>query len=342
MRGFIFSLFFAFSSILSFAQPSSDKLIRKGVSLHDKGQYQNAISCFQEALKINPSSMSATYEISLSYLHLRDYPNALKYSTKVINANFQPLLVDAYCVKSAALAELNKVEESIKLLNEALDRCGDEYLIHYNLGLSYFKLRNLNNARYHLQKAIEIDPTHASTVLLYSYALNDSDRWIQSLLSFHFFLLLEPNTERSKDAFGEMMDLLEQELAPNSPRLLPEDGINRKLLYQQIREIYPTATTPEAKYAFFEKASQIIFFTLSQQQSDDKRGLLWDFYVPIFTEVIESGYISTYCKYVSSSYFPQSLAWWNDNKEEVDKFISWFEEGQGSEDDSSDFGDEIQ
>lgn len=334
----------AFFSLSSYAQPSSEKLIRKGVSMHDKGKYQEAIACYKEALKVNPNSMSATYEMALSYLQIKDYENALRNSTKVINANFQPLLVDAYCVKSSALAELNKVEQSITLLNEGLDRCGDEYLLHFNLGLSYFKVRNLKLSLLHLRKAIEIDTTHPSAFLLYSYVLSDSDRWVQSFLSFQFFLLLEPNTERSKDAFGEMYDIINQHLDPNSPRLTPEDGIDRAKLYEQIKKIRPTATDSISQYKYFEQASKTIFFTLSQLQNDSRRGLLWDFYVPIYTEILESGYFNTYCKYVSASYFPQSLDWWNANKEEVDKFISWFEDGQGTEDPTaggeSDFGDD--
>lgn len=343
MRIVITCTMLAFFSLFSYAQPSSDKLIRKGVSLHDKGKYQDALTCYKEALKVNPTSMSATYEMALTYLELKDYENALRSSTRVINANFQPLLLDAYCVKSSALAELNKVEQSITLLNEALDRCGDEYLLHFNLGLSYFKIRNLQLSLHHLRKAIEIDTTHPSAFLLYSYALSDSERWVQSFLAFQFFLLLEPNTERSKDAFGEMYDILNQKLEASSPRLVPEDGIDRAKLYEQIKKLHPSTTDSISQYHFFEQASKTIFFTLSQLQDDSRRGLLWDFYVPIYTEILESGYFNTYCKYVSASYFPQSLEWWGANKEEVDKFISWFEDGQGSEDSAeseSDYGDD--
>ena len=337
----IILIFCVCTPLLLQAQPTSDKLIRKGVSLHDKGRYQDAISYYQQALKVNPSSMSATYEMALSYLNLKDYDNALKYSTKVINANFKPLLVDAYCVKSSALANMHKVDLSIKLLNEALERCGDEYLLHYNLGLSYFKLKNLNLSVFHLQKAIEIDTTHPSVFLLYAYALSDSDRWVQSFLAFQFFLLLEPNTDRSKDAFGEMYDLLTQKLEKNSARLTNEDGIDRIILYKQLQNIQPKIDDQRFQYAFFEQASRLIFFTLSQMQEESRKGLLWDFYVPIYAEILESGYFDTYCRYVSVSYFPISLEWWNNNTSKVDGFISWFEDGQGSSIDSGeDFGDD--
>lgn len=344
MRFFITSIIITVSSFISInAQPASDKLIRKGVSMHDKGRYQDAISYYQQALKLNPSSMSATYEMALSYLQLKDYDNALKYSTKVINANFKPLLVDAYCVKSTALADTDKLSQAVKLLNEALVRCGDEYLLHYNLGLSYFKAKDSKLSIYHLQKAIEIDTTHPSAFLLYSYALSDSDRWVQSFLSFHFFLLLEPNTDRSKDAFGEMYDLIARKLPANSPLLTPEDGINRKILYDQIAQIQPKVEDPRFQYAFFEQASKLIFFNLNQMQEESRKGLLWDFFVPIYSELLQSGYFDTYCRYISVSYFPLSLEWWKNNTEKVDGFINWFEEGQGSTNEhDEDFGDDIE
>lgn len=342
MRLLVITIILLFTcSTISYSQPTSDKLIRKGVSLHDKGRYQDAISYYQQALKANPSSMSATYEMALSYLHLKDYDNALKYSTKVINANFKPLLVDAYCVKSTALSDMNKLDQSAKLLNEALERCGDEYLLHYNLGLSYFKAKNLKLSIFHLQKAIEIDTTHPSAFLLYAYVLSDSDRWVQSFLSFHFFLLLEPNTDRSKDAFGEMYDIITQKIPVNSPLLTPEDGIDRQKLYDQLRTIQPKVDDQRFQYAYFEQASRTIFFTLNQMQNDTRKGMLWDFYVPIYSEILESGYFDTYCRYVSVSYFPVSLEWWNNNTTKVDGFISWFEDGQGSPvDNDEDFGDD--
>lgn len=342
MRSFIYYILLSFFCVSSIqAQLSSDKLIRKGVSLHDKGKYNDAISYYQQALKVNPSSMSATYEMSLSYLMLKDYDNALKYSTKVINSNFKPLLIEAYCVKSNALSETKKTDQAIKLLNEAVDRCGDEYLLHYNLGLSYFKAKDLKLSIYHLQKAIEIDTTHPSVFLLYAYVLSDSERWIQSFYAFHFFLLLEPNTDRSKDAFSEMYDIITQKKS-GTKFLTPEDGIDRQKLYDQLRTIQPKIEDQRFQYAFFEQASRMIFFSLGQMQNDSRKGLLWDFFVPIYSEILESGYFDTYCRYVSVSYFPVSLEWWNNNTSKVDGFISWFEDGQGTslDNDDDDFGDD--
>ncbi|MDR1809918.1 MAG: tetratricopeptide repeat protein [Prevotella sp.] len=327
-------------AVSAYPQVSSEKLIRKGVGLHDRGRYAEAIEYYQQALKINPTSMSATYEMALSYLHLKDYDNALKYSTKVINANFLPLLVDAYCVKSSALAELNKYDQSIKLLNEALERCGEEYLLHYNLGLSYFKKHDLKSAISHLRKAIEIETTNPNVFLLYAYALNDSGQWLQSFFAFHFFLLLEPNTDRSKDAFNELYDILMTAYPPGAPELLPEEGIDRAKIYDYMQQHTPPNDSPEERFTFLEAVTKKIILTLNQLQDDEKKGLLWDFFVPIYSEILASGYVDIYCRYISVSQIPSSLEWWNKNPNEVDKFITWFEGGQDNDIPEEEFGDD--
>lgn len=336
-----FIIFLLLFTILTVnAQTSSDKLIRQGVSLHDKKKYKEAIASYEEALKINPTSMSAVYEMSLSYLQLKDYEKALKLSSRVIDGGFQALLMDSYIVKGTALANMNKMNEAIKVLNEAVSRCGDEYLLHFNLGLCYFNDKNNRMAVQHLRKAIEIDATHASAFLLYGYALNDIGKWVQSFYSFHFFLLLEPNTDRSKDAFGEMMDILNAKLEPKSEALSMEEGVDRLRIYNAIQKVKTDATDNASQYKFFVEASKAVFFHLSQMQNDTQSGLLWYFFVPTYEEILGSGHFETYCKYVSVAYFKESLDWWDKNKTEVDNFIEWFEHGQGEADEEADYGDD--
>lgn len=330
--------FLIFTCLNIEAQNPTDKLIRQGVSLHDKGEYKEAIKIYEQALKENPASMSAVYELSLSYLQLEDYPKALEYSNRVIKAGFQSLLMDAYIVNGTALANTNKLNDAIKVFNEALAKCGDEYLLHFNLGLCYFNNKENRMAITHLRKAIEIDATHSSAFLLYAYALNDMGKYLQSFYAFHFFLLLEPNTERSKDAFGEMMDILNIDLSKETDGLSMEDGVDRPAIFNEIQKL-KAKYDGKPQYNFFVDASKSIFFMMSQLQSDSRNGLLWYFFVPTYEEILGSGHFDTYCRYVSVAYYPESLTWWDQNKTQVDDFIDWFEHGQGETNTDSDGDD---
>lgn len=328
MKRLLYIALFSIFSIYSMAQPSSDKLIRQGASFHDQGRYAEAISCYQQALKVNPSSMSAVYEMSLSYLKMEDYDNAIKHSTQVINVGFKPLLVDAYVVKGTALAAQKKLDDAILLFSKALSQCGDEYLLHYNIGLAYYNRGNTNLAISHLQKAIEKDATHSGAFLAYTYALNDAGKWLQSFYSFHFFLLLEPNTKRSAEVFGELYRIIDMKLDDRDPKLGLEDGLNRKEIYHRIQQHRPLLSSRTAKYKFFEAGSREVFTYINSLTKEGRKGVFWEFFVPVYSEMLDSGHFETYCKYVSVAYFPESLTWWNTNKEDVDNFIDWFENGQ--------------
>ena len=55
MRNGLIILFLLFTTLTIYSQPSSEKLIRQGVALHDKGRYKEAIACYEEAPKVNPN-----------------------------------------------------------------------------------------------------------------------------------------------------------------------------------------------------------------------------------------------------------------------------------------------
>ena len=61
--------------------PRVEELIKEGVELHDEGEYEEAIDRYLEALQLDSTSVLANYELSLSYLALRDFENALEYSS---------------------------------------------------------------------------------------------------------------------------------------------------------------------------------------------------------------------------------------------------------------------
>ena len=148
-------------------------LIKEGVELHDQKEYQKAIQKFEQALKINPQSTQAIYEMSLSYLELKDYKKASKYSSRVINSNNKGLSVGAYAVKSEALAGLNQINDAIKLLQEGLAKNGDFYLLNFNLALNYYKTGNLDKTIEHANRAVQLNKANSDAFLLNAYAQKD-------------------------------------------------------------------------------------------------------------------------------------------------------------------------
>lgn len=347
------------------------KLIEKGIELYDAEEYEQSIEAFTEALKIDPNSMIATYELALSYLALDDYENASKYSTIVINSKEKKVLIGAYGIKSEALAKTDKVDEAIALLNKALEEIGNDYYLHFNLALNYFKKGDLAKTILHAESALNLDKFQSGPFLLSAYAQSDEEKWVQSILSFQFFLLNEPSTPRSKVAFDEMLQamhiieiteepversFIQKQIERHStnkndttkktkktPPLDTLQGINRKLIYNAIENTLDSLETTINKdsiaadstssmlYVSFKEITRAIFTVLKEENDGAKKGLFWNYKVPVTTRILESPYFDTYCRYISVAYFPESLKWWEENQESAEKFARWLEKGDEEE-----------
>lgn len=330
-------------------------LIQEGVVLHDSAEYKKAIEKFEQALKINPKSTLALYEISLSYLELKDYKNASKYSTQVINSNDKSLSVGAYAVKSEALAEMNQIDKAIALLQEGLIKNGDSYLLHFNMALNYYKKGNIDKTLEHVSRAIELDKTYSGAFLLNAYAQRDKGFWVRSIYSFQMFLLLEPDSKRSKNAFEEMLQtmlvkpvseqpversFIQQQLMRNSPDnttqyktppLSTEEGLDRNFLYNAMKSTLDSLKAEEKDtdfYGAFKEVNKTILNVLEKETNVVKTGAFWAFNYPFFSSILNSNHYETFCRYISVSYFPESLEWWENNKTEAENFIHWFEKGE--------------
>ena len=356
MKRLLLILSFLIGFISLHAQQNNvEKLIHEGVELHDQGEYRKAIEKYNEALKLDNKSVLATYELALSYLALKEYNNASRLSTQVINSNNKQLLAGAYAVKSEALAGLNKLDDAIALLKEGLEKNGDTYLLHFNLALNYFNKRDIENTLLHVKQAIDIDKSNSGAFLLNAYALSDKGLWVQSLLAFQMFLLLEPDSRRSKNAFDEMLQtmriksftdkpversFIQQQLFRNQtsqgvhpsdiPPLSTVDGLNRNFVYHAITTTLDSLKkeneTPDV-YTTFKVVNKEIIKILERENKSSNDGIFWNFYVPFFSHLAQSKYYDTYTRYISVSYIPESLDWWQENPKEAENFVVWFEKG---------------
>lgn len=330
---------------------SVSDLIQEGVELHDAGEYEKAIEKYNEALKQDSTLINAVYEMSLSYLAKKDFENASIYSTQVINSENEALSAGAYAVKSEALAEMDSVDKAIELLFEGLDKNGDGDLLNFNLAINFYKSGDIDKTLEYVKKAIDLDKSNSSAFLLNAYALNDRGYWVQSILSFQMFLLLEPDSKRSKNAFDEMLRIMnikksdepversfiQQQFSKRQtsnqnteiPPLGIENGLNRNLVYNAITNTIDSLkiTMVEDEFTMFKTVNMEIMKILERESEGPKEGVFWTFYIPFFSRIAHSNFYETFSRYISVSYFPESFEWWEQNPESAINFVIWFEKG---------------
>ena len=252
---------------------------------------------------------------------------------------------------------LDRVDEAIELLREGLEKRGDEYLLHFNMALNYYKKGNTDKTLEHLKRAIDLDKTHSGAFLLNAYSLNDKGLWIQSILSFQMFLLLEPDSRRSKNAFEEMLQTMRIKkldepiersftqlqmtrgdtattLHPgNSSSLGSQSSLDQSSVYRVITSTIDSLKAVDAnidEFTLFKTVNKAFISELEKESMENKEGILWTFYVPFFSRISDSNYYETFCRYISVSYYPESLEWWQQNPDAAVNFVIWFEKGDAT------------
>jgi tetratricopeptide (TPR) repeat protein len=326
----------------------ADELMRSGIEHHDKGEYDEAIACYEEALKLTPDVPGIYYELAFSYLYKGNPEEALKHSQKGIDLalarNNEAELPGLYDLKGSALDDLGRHKEAVEVYLEAIDRFDmNNTRLYYNLGLTYYRMGERDKARDSLAQSLINDPFHPSSNFLLGKICYEQGRKSQSLYSLCYFLLLEPYTERAGEAFSTIVQLMAGDgdgIAVSAAGNFTAFDIMLSLL------IVDDETAPDAETqmssderfikklgAFFSAGNAPLVQSLrkieNHQPADD---LWWEFYVPFFFRLAESGHFETFCRYIGMSVSPESTAWLNENEEKIDAMFEWLNAAPGESD----------
>jgi tetratricopeptide (TPR) repeat protein len=310
-----------------------DDLVKTGIALHDEGKYEQAIKTYEQALAIEANSALVNYEISLSYMSLKDYENALKYSSKVIDLDKEHLLA-AYIVKGSSLDYLGRTEESIKLFEKGIKRFGDHHLLYYNLGYNHFQVKNYGKAESAFIKAIETNSSHASSHLLLGYVMEAQKKKVQSILALHHFLLLEPGSERAKGAYKLLIEQFSGNVQhdkdkPNQINIFisaePDSEFGAAEMMLSMLEASKSVEENKGKSEseLYKANTESFFKILGELKKKKNKGIFWELYVPFFYKIAKSPHMDTYCYYVSQSSKEESVNWLKANKGKVEGFANW-------------------
>ncbi|MHA1268190.1 MAG: tetratricopeptide repeat protein [Candidatus Helarchaeota archaeon] len=126
-----------------------------GYSLAILGQFQNALSEFNEELKNDPNNPILLYNIGIAHQQLGHYYEALKFFNKSINLKPNPL---TFVHKGITLGILGQFQNALIAFNNALkidNTCTDAW---FNIAVLFDKTGHPEKAADALNIVLSIDP----------------------------------------------------------------------------------------------------------------------------------------------------------------------------------------
>lgn len=318
------------------AQDTIKQLVNQGIQFHDDGNYDKAIETYKKALAIDSLSTLVNYEIAFSYFKKGAYEEAIKHADIVIDQNGKSMR-EAYTIKGSALDVLGRTRESIKLFEKAIKKYQDDYLLYFNLAVNYLKLNELDKAQENLIQAIMVNPDHTSSHFYLAKINDNKHNTIQALLAAHYFLLLEPKTTRSDEAYDILMRNFGGNISveKGNPKKInitynpdnnKEFGASALAISLMMAANQSEENKDKTEEEMFIENTTSFFEILGQSNKKKYKDIWHTFYIPFFYELAKSRNMEAYCMYILQDQNQNAGKWMLGNSQKLEAFFDWLNE----------------
>jgi tetratricopeptide (TPR) repeat protein len=141
-------------------RPAADRYFNEGLRAQRAGQLPRAILAYQRATRFDPSYFEAHFNLGAAAFQNRNWREALtayEYALAV-----RPDSADARYNFALALKQANHPWEAVAELEKLLQSRPQEVRLHLALANIHFQqLNQIDSARQHYQRALQLDPRHA-------------------------------------------------------------------------------------------------------------------------------------------------------------------------------------
>jgi len=204
---YILSLIFLFTVNPALFAGGAEEWNNMGKEFYDIGQYEDAIECFDEALKLEPNSPEYILNKAYSLFAAGKEKEAemCLELIKEIDPTYLEEVKNSYkiWIKKGDL-ELKKgnKEQALEYYNSALTEAVTEegtkevyeklFFIHNELGQYYLKEGKENVALNHYEAIIELDPNNIEAFKVRGDILQNTERYVEAIVCYNRVLELNP------------------------------------------------------------------------------------------------------------------------------------------------------
>jgi tetratricopeptide (TPR) repeat protein len=328
----------------AFAQNKADaeKLVGEGIDLYDKGDYTSAMSKYDNALVLDKDNLLALSEKTMTLNSLNKYEEGIILCKLAIAKHPKEDLKNIYVNYANALDHSNKTDEAVKIYDEGIALFPNYYQLHFNKGICLSRVGKNDAALTCFQNSFLINPNHGSSLNAIGILETNNNR-IPAILAFSRFLIVEPQTARSKANFESLQKLIMKGVTQTDKKavtisineaVLPDSTGNSKTKENNFSSA-DLILSMAASLDFDEKNENktdvekfiIKFETLCASLDETQKGnfgFYWENFAPYFIEMNKNKLIEPFA-YIAfaNTNTEKVMKWHKDNKAEVEKFYNW-------------------
>ncbi len=170
---------------------SPEMYLKRGVAYYSKGNFNQAISDFNKAIKVDPNYSIAYLKRGLAFFEKKDIAQAISDYTKAIAIN--PAYEEAYYIRGLAYASQEKFEQAVSDYTKAIEINPDYVQAYINRGFINTNKGNLEQAISDFDKALKINPDIGAVYYLRGTAYANKGNLAQAISDYTKAIEKNPN-----------------------------------------------------------------------------------------------------------------------------------------------------
>ena len=295
---------------------NSREKILKGIDYYDEKEYEKAEKIYAQIPKSDSLYPLALYERALTCYTLDKYDSAIAFCEEGLTlsknkSDFYGLLGSIYDDKKLPL-------KAIEVFNLGLKQFPYNQMMHFNLGVAYFRLDSLDLAEKEFLTSAKLDPFHFKTHFFLGELNERKGRYIESLLCYYMASIINPertiaivqlekllNGESELVSLASLYPIKEEERIPEFDAL--EDIIKSKIA------LNPKFKTKAKINDIVVKQGQMLFNKLVYNPKIDN--FYMNFYVQVYTQIRDKKFEEPFFFALFSGYESEGIQSWLKKKE---------------------------
>lgn len=315
---------------------AQDARLREAIALFDAGDLLAAKSIVVPLVAEAPDNATLLYEAALTLSNLGEYDESLGYAFRGLEI-VSPIRPRLHHVVGINYSMLGDVKKAARALELGIAEDDEYYPLHLSLGVVEAQRGDYVAAARSYSNVLALVPTHVNGHLGFGQSRRALGQRLAPMLAYTYFLLLEPDTERSP----VVRDMIWEVLSSSIEKTDSNDYTLNVLMNEDADPGDPTGVIEmiiafgSAAMVLPEKADltrvelltgqyQAVLEVLSEKGDVNSADTVWQLYAPFFSALQKAGHgkALVYTLFQSSDY-GLGAKWIAENQAKVSAYHAW-------------------
>jgi tetratricopeptide (TPR) repeat protein len=180
-----------FQEAIRLKPDNTDARINLGFALYNQGQIDEAIGEFQEVIRLKPDNTDARNDLGIALLNKNQIDEAISQFQEAIR--LKPDNAAAHQNLGDALGRKGQIDEAISQYQEAIRRNADNAAVHHNLGDALGRKGQIDEAISQYQEAIRLKPDYTEAYFNLGDALAVKGKFDEAIENYRQAIQINSN-----------------------------------------------------------------------------------------------------------------------------------------------------